>query len=222
MGKLRDEKDHPAPASLPPLPSPAPVSYRALPPTAPVPFTPFAPPPAALPTPPDKKVVEAETEDAAQALESLALPVQARLGQLKAPSSATSPDSDPHRSPAAAESPAAVQPGAFTTIRLGTSQQTSPALLEHLPHPDIIHCLCEHFWTGDIGYIYVVSRGRVLGESSLLLTLLPPQVLHRQTFEAEVHELIECVRKNDTSRIDPAWLAILHMVSSTSEYCASS
>ncbi|ORY55152.1 hypothetical protein BCR35DRAFT_355790 [Leucosporidium creatinivorum] len=192
MGKLRDQKDNPAPAPLPPLPSPAPITYRALPSAAPAPFTPFAPPPVALPTPPDKKVVEAETEDAAQALESLALPVATRLGQLKAPLTTTSPDTDPHRSPAAAESPPAVQPGAFTTIRLGASQQTSPALLEKLPHPDIIHCLCEHFWTGDIGFIYVV--------------------LHRQTFEAEVNELIQCVRKNDTSRIDPAWLASLWMV----------
>lgn len=165
MVKLREEKDHPAPAPLPPLPSPAPITYRALPPSAPVPFTPFAPPPAALPTPPDKKVVEAETEDAAQALESLALPVQTRLGQLKAPSTTTSPDSDPHRSPAAAaESPPTVQPGAFTSIRLGASQQTSSALIEQLPHPDIIHCLCEHFWTGDIGFIYLVRRFQVLGD----------------------------------------------------------
>lgn len=42
------------------------------------------------------------------------------------------------------------------------------------------------------------------------------QVLHRQTFRAECAELVACVAKKETARIDPAFLAIFYMVSSPS------
>lgn len=168
--------------------------------------------PSFAPLPVVRKV-EAETEDAAQALESLALPLESRLGKLKSHQVAVvvTPESD-----GAVESPPAAQPGAFTSILLGPSQQTSPKLLEHLPAREVIEILVEHFFDSDLSWIYVVSLRTCGGAELCELTSSLAQVIHRQTFRAECKQLIDLVRKKNsaTHRIDPAFLAIFYMVSS--------